>query len=483
MKFIKITLSLSGLTLLLSAILFLNSCKTQKAATTNETVESTEEVPEEPIITVNERGCEKFAGDEKKAKIAFSLFHEDVAAGLYDNALPNWEYVFENTPGLTEFTFIDGEKIFKKKLDEATDPTEKKQHFDRLMEVYDQRAICYGKSAHLSGKKAFAFDKYYPEEEDIIFDFAEKSVLNGGNDAKASQLQIYWRYLIKRLKKQQINKDELTEAYDTISQVISYNLENGNAETISQYSKAQDEIQSGYDSLIEALTPETITITNCQEVVDYMQPKYLENPNDLNVVKRFFGGFLKFKCYTNPLFKEVTEKYNELEPKASTSKILGNIARKNKNYDQALSYYQTAFSSETDNAKKAKIKMTMANMVAYETGKKDFTNARKHAREAADLNPNWGEPYILIGRMYAASGKLCGPGTGFESQKVLWPAMDMWNKAKRTDPASADLAQKYINEYYQYMPTMKDLFQRGISVGDDYSIGCWIGGTVKARAK
>ena len=125
----------------------------------------------------------------------------------------------------------------------------------------------------------------------------------------------------------------------------------------------------------------------------------------------------------------------------------------------------------------------MATMTAYDLPGKDFSTARKHALEAANLNPNWGKPYILIGRMYAGSGRLCGPGTGFESQKVLWPAMDMWNKAKKIDPSSADEAQKYINQYYQYMPEKKDLFQRSITPGTSYNIGCWIGGTSIARGK
>ncbi len=472
----------------LASLTVFNSCRTQKKATSNTKQETTTdknmgEMPEDPPKTTNERGCEMYGGDEKKAKVALSLYREDFKSGNYESALPNWEYVFTKAPGLREQTFKDGDVMFKKMLDEASTPAKKKEIFDQLMAIYDQRAICWGKSAFLSGKKAYAYYKYYPEEEDVIFDFAEKSVLNGGNETPASQLQMYFRYLLKRLKDQKINKDELTESFEVIDGIIQHNLANGDTKTIADYEKAQEEIQPAYENLIGIMTTSKVTIASCSDAKGHFLPKYEADKNNLDNIKGLFGYMLKYKCYDDPVFLEVTQKYNELEPKASRLKIQGNIYRKKGDVSNALKYYQLSFEQETDNIKKAKLKMLMANMAAYEQANKDFPTAREHALEAAQLNPNWGKPYILIGRMYAGSGKLCGPGTGFESQKVLWPAMDMWNKAKQVDPASADEAQKYINQYYQYLPEKKDLFQRGISVGQAYSIKCWIGGTSKARVK
>ena len=100
--------------------------------------------------------------------------------------------------------------------------------------------------------------------------------------------------------------------------------------------------------------------------------------------------------------------------------------------------------------------------------------ARSYAQQASEVRPNWGAPYLLIGRMYASSGPLCGPGRGWDSQVVVWAALDMWNRAKSVDSGSAAEAQKLINQYAQYMPKREDVFQRGLKTGDSFFIGCWI---------
>lgn len=92
-----------------------------------------------------------------------------------------------------------------------------------------------------------------------------------------------------------------------------------------------------------------------------------------------------------------------------------------------------------------------------------------------------GEPYILIGRLYASSGPLCGPGRGWDSQIVVWPALDMWSKAKRIDPSVAAEANKWIGRYRQYMPKKEDVFIRNLKVGASFRVGCWIQETTTIR--
>ena len=88
---------------------------------------------------------------------------------------------------------------------------------------------------------------------------------------------------------------------------------------------------------------------------------------------------------------------------------------------------------------------------------------------------------MLIGRLYASSGPLCGPGRGWDSQIVTWPAIDMWNKAKRVDANVAAEANKFINRYVKFMPTIEDVFQRGLKEGSSFRVGCWIDETTTIR--
>ena len=89
----------------------------------------------------------------------------------------------------------------------------------------------------------------------------------------------------------------------------------------------------------------------------------------------------------------------------------------------------------------------------------------------------------MIGKLYASSGPLCGPGTGFDSQVVCWPAIDKWNEAKRVDPSVATEANNLIGRYAKYMPSKADIFSRpDIKEGSTFKVKCWIQETTKVRA-
>ena len=129
--------------------------------------------------------------------------------------------------------------------------------------------------------------------------------------------------------------------------------------------------------------------------------------------------------------------------------------------------------------KKGRYNLRIAKI--YYTHKKKYSKARQYALKAASQKSGWGAPYMLIGTMYASSGPLCGPGTGFDSQRVTWVAIDKWNKAKSIDPSVKADANKLINRYRKYMPTRADIFQRGISEGSTYKVPCWIQENTKVR--
>ena len=81
---------------------------------------------------------------------------------------------------------------------------------------------------------------------------------------------------------------------------------------------------------------------------------------------------------------------------------------------------------------------------------------------------------MLIGKLYASSGPLCGPGRGWDSQIVTWPAIDKWQYAKSIDPSVAEESDKLVRQYWQYMPKKEDIFFRQIAAGSSVRVGCWI---------
>ena len=113
---------------------------------------------------------------------------------------------------------------------------------------------------------------------------------------------------------------------------------------------------------------------------------------------------------------------------------------------------------------------------------KNFGLSRKYALKAAKLKSGWGEPYLLIGKLYASSGPICGPGRGWDSQIVTWPAIDKFKYAKRIDSSVAKEANKLIRSYQRFMPSIDDIFQRTYKEGQKFKVGCWINETTTIRA-
>jgi hypothetical protein len=160
---------------------------------------------------------------------------------------------------------------------------------------------------------------------------------------------------------------------------------------------------------------------------------------------------------------------------------MANEALQEGRYRDAISLIEKYINEETDDPdRKAKMKFRIANI--YYGYLKNFPAARKAAQEASRFQPGWGDPYMLIGTLYASSGPLCGPGRGWDSQVVVWPAIDMWTKAKSIDRSVASKANELIERYSQYMPTIGDVFQRGLQDGQSYFVPCWIQETTVIRA-
>jgi hypothetical protein len=112
----------------------------------------------------------------------------------------------------------------------------------------------------------------------------------------------------------------------------------------------------------------------------------------------------------------------------------------------------------------------------------NFQAARTLAIRAADAKPNWGAPYILIGKAYASSANAVGTNE-FEKNAVYWVAVDKFMKAKSVDPAIAEEANEQIRLYSAHFPPKTELFMQGFQLGDTYTVGGWINERTTVREK
>ena len=145
----------------------------------------------------------------------------------------------------------------------------------------------------------------------------------------------------------------------------------------------------------------------------------------------------------------------------------------------AIEKYNEAIEKEEDNAEKAKYHFSIASILFRKLNK--YSQARSEALKAAELRPEWGRPYVLIGDIYSKSARGCGDS--WNQSLAVIAAYDKWAyaKTKELNPSVLEDVDSKLGRYRQYFPLQDDGFMRGVKAGAKQSVGCWIGESVSVR--
>jgi len=458
------------------ALLLIAACSPKTTPPTEETT-STEE--SEPIKQEPENPCITFknlSGSEKdQVETAYVLYRDQVKAGNLDAAFPIWKKAYYGAPaanGRVKYQFDDGVKIYTHLYMNETDSLKKIALADSVMAVYDKRIECFGDAAYVQGRKAF--DYYYTfqgmKTDEEIFDLFAKNIDAKGKKADYFIINPFSKILADRVIFEDIDYEEGRKYAKKLREAIKYGTANckGNIcdawETINSYAPERLETLEGVDGFYD-----------CEYYSEKYYPMFQESPDDCDIVNLVFRRLQRGACpLDDPKMIEVAN------IKEQNCKVVVEAGPLRKGYDaynegkyrEAVNFFEEFVNSTSDLEKKAKYTLLIAKV--YYGDLKNYPQSRKYAIQAASYKANWGEPYILIGKLYASSGPLCGPGRGWDSQVVTWPAIDKFRYAKSIDPSVAAEANKWISQYTKYMPSREDIFQRRLSEGDSFRVGCWI---------
>jgi tetratricopeptide (TPR) repeat protein len=381
--------------------------------------------------------------------------------------LPHWRYVFQNAPGARQTTHLDGVKIFKTLADNEKDAAKKAKFVDTVLLIFDKRLECFGMDGEVLGRKGVEMVTYQRDEKET-FETLKKAVEMEKAKTPAFILYYYVFSAVNAFRKEIINADELLKIYNDVTDYIEKNVKNG----VKDADKYKD-TQGTVDELIAGTG-----ILNCDNLKAIFEKQYKENPNDKDLWNKIYTQMRAAKCADDPLFIEVTEKLYQTEPDEGKARILAYAFISSKNYSKAVTYFKAAAEFAPENDKKAEYWLKVSE-IQQNLG--DYESSRASALKAASLKPGWGEPYLQIGDLYASSGSKCGSGTGFESQVVVWTAIDMYEKAKSVDASVASKANAKIANYSKYMPSKEECFFRSLKEGDSFKVECWINETTKVR--
>lgn len=468
-------IQLKGL-LFIGVIFFLWSC-TPKAV-----VPLTENKPEEeePVVEKPNRitPCITFDdipnGDDIMS--AFVLYRDQLKLKNYNEAYKLWKIAMYNAPGSNgrvQYHYDDGVTIFTHFFEKAQTEAEKKQWVDSISWLYEKRMDCFGDIAYLSGRKAFDCYYYYKSyvPEDSIYTWFKRAI--DGKKEKTDYFVVnpFVKMLWDKYSDGSITQEEASRYANELLAILDYGPKNCKDTECQAW-----EIINEYAPKLLANFEGIPDFYDCNYYVIKYYKLYKENPEDCETVNLSYRKMRSGKC------PEDLAELKELQEIMSTRCYVappdpGPLRRAFDAYNagkfrEAINHFKEFTSTTTDKEQKAKYTLVIAKI--YYAELVNYPEARKFALAAAGIKSGWGEPFMLIGKLYASSGPLCGPGRGWDSQIVTWAAVDKFLYARSIDPSVASEANKLIAEYSRYMPSKEEIFSRMYREGDKFRVPCWI---------
>jgi tetratricopeptide (TPR) repeat protein len=415
--------------------------------------------------------------DTQECKKQYSIVQEYMKQKNYELAAPGWRYVYTNCPERYNGMYIFGYDLIKNYyMPKAGSDAAKSLYVDSLMMLHDRRIVLsetnpqkFGSKGDNIGKKAMDMIQYRKDSTSLIYAMLKESVTLQGKNTKPNVASFYMAYANKLRIEKKLECGDIVNIYSELMDIC----DNGFAATKdSNYVKAQTNIEKQAEKCLD-----------CSALLDSYGKNFEANKGNIEWLKKASFNLDKKDCSEKEEFKtrevigSIFKAYAELSQTSDAFSKLGKYLVSINKKSEALEYFKKAAELETDNEKKAKNYLFIASLQAEA---KDYSDARATAKKAASLKPNWGDPFILIGDMYAATS--CGDDACSKGGP-LWAAADKYNYAKSIDPACAEKASQRVSRCVANYPSQEECFFLSIKDGDSYTVGCWIGEGTTVRTK
>ncbi|WBM75222.1 hypothetical protein [Saprospira grandis] len=436
---------------------------------------------------------ESYPKGRKAARQQHVIYRDRFNQQNYKDAYPIWEELFQHVKapkGAETRHFEDGAVMAYYFAGQEADAEKKKEWFEKGDALYEQNAACNGEDALVRAYQAYyLYANQAPMMQTIK---AYERSLDLGKDKAPAMIMTPLATLTVyafRSNVEGIDAEYMRKLYASLEELAKKNPKD-------DYKKAWTEVDAQFEPIKDA-------IFGCAYYTKIWRPKFEADPRNqaqnteiLTVIGKKCGGEDEFYLEVRKAFEEVADsiaaanfdKILNNDTTTAYTKILmyrskGAREESQELKDKAWEFYPAAIDEEgwVSNEVKADLAYRYADRL-FRAG--SFGSARSYCRKASKFRPNWGEPYLLVGIMYASSGGRCSAkGTGWDAQICVWPAIDEWVKAKSVDPSVAAKANKYIGQYSAFMPTKTEIFQRQLKEGASIKVPCWIQQTTTIRGR
>jgi tetratricopeptide (TPR) repeat protein len=459
-----------------------------------------------PFIRVEAQDLTKKYGEDSLECVKnISLFREDFKQKNYKKAYPAWKWTVENCPMSTKNIFANGPVILDYLIANEKDSLKKEEYIQELLDLFELRIKCYpAEEGYVLGRIGVYLMKYRQRDYKKALEQMEKSIELETTKSSPQVLDIYFQTVELYMSKEKLEPEVMLEAYDKVTEVLDAMVDEGEInmekvmrsiytlrENLDSGIITQDEYTATYEGKAKDSAKAANELTQLRNVSNNMDIRFskyasceiliqiytkkFETSKDLRTLRQIVKFFTKEKCTDNDLFIAAVEELYKQTPNANMAFYMGSIKYKKESYKEALDYLTQALDMFEKESDKIKTYLLMAECYRQLN---QYSLARETVYKILKLNPNDGRVYIFVGDLYMATAASCATDV---SGAAYWAAADKYAKAKAIDPERAEEAQKKLNAAAERFPKTASYFNYGLTKGDPYKIGCWIGETTTIR--
>jgi len=404
----------------------------------------------------------------------YSLYKEYYDDESYEEAMGSWRVLYTLYPMSSKNIYLHGVKLIQTQIGKATDE-QKPLWVDTLMAVYEQRIKYFEQEGFLRGSQGYDLLRYNPQRYKDAYNYFQRSYALDKSEMNGGYVAIWMQASFICQQRGEISNEQFLNDYMVSIDILNYQLQK---ETDAQMKEKIKTYIGNANGFLEKSG-----VATCEALNEVFAPKFAANPTDLALLKNMTALMERTtfadgrSCRSCDLYAQASVKLYDVEPSAAAAVNLARLFMQQEKYAEAKGFYEKAVAYEGLEATahaQYYFELATACKVLGQVG-----DARAYARKAIERNPNWGEPYILIGDLYASSQ--CGEG---EAAKFVYiAAVDQYNRAASVDPDEnvKSKARQRASQNSSRFPRREQAFFEGLEEGQTKTVGCWIGETITVR--
>lgn len=406
---------------------------------------------------------------------AYSIFVESYKNEDYNTALIYGRWLVNESPKELEGypAKYDGSRTMRRMIsvysgiaESKEDPSVRSAYLDSALTLYNKTLEIYSdeeidrfdwklRKARFLQQNSSYLDDALSKAYGIYIELYEQNPKRLTKEGEGYYLQITLQNLVSRNEKQ--------KALDMIEKAEPY---------------ANEKLTKYFDSIRNQL------FDSPEERIGFLESQLEEKPNSVKLLSELFDLYSDEDMTDKA--NQTAQKLYELDPNFENTKRLADNALDNANYQSAINFLKEAL-DKTDDAQKLK-QISMDISQAY-LNLENLRQARVYARKATQYDPNLGEAYIQIARIYGQAISKCTEDEMTRKDRmVYWLVIDYLNKARRVDPSTSSNVSQLKNSYNAAVPSSEDKFFMNLEDGDKVKVNSsldscysWINETTTVR--